>query len=367
MPINNIEFGWFLPTMGDESEIGNPAAFTPQDPGMLIDIAKAAEESGFEYILIPVGNPCWDAYAVASTVAAHTTTLKPLVAARGGFIAPTVMAKMLSTMDQLTGGRILVNLITGGDPAEMKSDGQYLDHDERYDVLSEAVDVMRKSWVADEPFDYEGKYFNAEGIHIRPKPVGNRTLPLYLGGLSESAKELCATHADVHLFWGDTPENIGVIIEEMRARAATKERTLKFGMRLQVIVRETEDEAWEAAHDLISHASSQFQEQTAQTWRDSEANRRMHELAQIKDNRLDDHLWSGIAKVRRGAGVAIVGNPEQVAKKIQEFIEVGCSSFCLSGYPHAEEARRFSELVMPLIKNPVDGLSNKVLTHANEN
>ena len=303
-----IDLGWFIPTMGDTSRIGDPTASTPPSLDLFTHIAQTAEDAGFTYLLVPVMPECYEAYIACAMVSARTQKIDMLMAARAGFIAPPVMAKMLSTFDQLSGGRLRVNLITGGDSAEMAADGLFYGHDERYDVLTETVEILKDAWTREEPFDVDGRYFTARGVQVQPRPVQAPHPPLYLGGMSEAARELCASHADVHLFWGDTPANIAKNVQDMTARAAQKGRTLEFGMRLQVIVRETEEQAWAAAEDLIS------------------------------------------ATVRHGAGIAIVGNPEQVADTIAEFVDAGCSSFCLSGYPHAEEAERFGLLVMPLLR-----------------
>ncbi|GAA1658345.1 alkanesulfonate monooxygenase [Citricoccus zhacaiensis] len=345
-----IDFGWFIPTMGDTARIGDPTSSTPPSLDLFTHIAQTAEDAGFTYLLVPVMPECYEAYISCAMVSARTQRIDMLVAARAGFIAPPVMAKMLSTFDQLSGGRLRVNLITGGDSAEMAADGLFYDHDERYDVLTETVEILKDAWTRDEPFDVDGRYFTARGVHVQPRPVQAPHPPLYLGGMSESARELCASHADVHLFWGDTPANIAKNVQDMTARAAAKGRTLDFGMRLQVIVRETEEQAWAAAEDLISAASAEHRESVQGRWSESKANDRMKELAQAEGHLVGEHLWSGIATVRHGAGIAIVGNPEQVADTIAEFVDAGCSSFCLSGYPHADEAARFGHLVMPLLR-----------------
>ncbi|WP_433505540.1 LLM class flavin-dependent oxidoreductase [Pseudonocardia halophobica] len=343
-----IEFGWFIPTWGDTTAFGRPDAEI--EPGMELfsDVAQKAEDAGFEYLLVPVQTNCWDAYITCAMIAARTTRIAPLVAARPGFVAPTVMAKMLSTFDQLSGGRVRVNLIAGGTSAELEADGSFYGHDERYELFGEALDVMKRAWTEDEPFDFEGKFFRANGILVKPKPLQKPYPPLYLGGLSEAAKQLCAAHADVHLFWGDTPDAIAERVQEMDSRAAAQGRTLRYGMRLQVIVRETEEEAWAAAHDLIADATPELRAARQASGDQSRANDRMKELARAENHMIDDHLWSGIATVREGAGVAVVGDPQQVAATLRRFIDAGCTSFCLSGYPHAREAERFGQLVMPL-------------------
>lgn len=349
-----LEFGWFIPTMGDTSAHGVAEAAIPPSLDLFTNVAQTAEDAGFEYILVPVQTNCYDAYITCAMVAARTKKIAPLLAARGGFMTPTVMAKMISTFDQLSQGRVRINLITGGSSVEMAADGMFYGHDERYEVLTESLEVMKRAWTESEPFEFDGKYFKADGVNVLPKPFQHPYPPLYLGGLSPAAKNLCASHADVHLFWGDTPANIAELVAEMNDRAAAQSRTLRYGMRLHVVVRETEDEAWAAAHALIANASNGRNE-TSVKWDQSTANMRMKELAKAENHLIGDHLWSGIASVREGAGVAIVGNPEQVAATIREFIDAGCTSFCLSGYPHADEAERFGKLVMPLFAEELAG------------
>ncbi|NUL49287.1 LLM class flavin-dependent oxidoreductase [Cellulosimicrobium funkei] len=372
-----IDLGWFIPTMGDTTRIGDPAAATPPSLDLFTHIARTAEDAGFTYLLVPVMPECYEAYISCAMVSARTERIDMLVAARAGFIAAPVMAKMLSTFDQLSGGRLRVNLITGGDSAEMAADGLFYDHDERYDLLTETVEVLKDAWTRDEPFDVDGRYVTARGVSVQPKPAQRPHPPLYLGGMSPAARKLCAAHADVHLFWGDTPANIARHVEDMTARAAEKGRTLDFGMRLQVVVRDTEAAAWAAAEELISSADDEHQQSVKGRWSESHANDRMKELARAEGQMVDEHLWSGIATVRHGAGIAIVGDPEQVAAKIGEFVDAGCSSFCLSGYPHAEEAERFGRLVMPLLRErhrvaepgarAAAAVAEPVLTAATEN
>lgn len=345
-----VEFGWFIPTMGDTTAFGDPSAFREPNLDMFVKVAQTAEDAGFEYLLVPVQTQCWEAYVTCAMVVARTKKIDALLAARAGFIAPTVMAKMISTFDQLSEGRVRINLITGGSAKEMEADGMFADHDQRYVLLDEAVSLMKQAWEAEEPFDFEGEVYKAKGVDVRPKPFQRPRPPFYLGGMSDAAKTVCAKHADVHLFWGDTPENVGKQIVEMRERAAAGGRQLRFGMRLHVIVREDEGDAWAAAGSLIQDAGDDLRSEIATMWDQSVANRRMQEFAQADSLLIAPHLWSGIATVRGGAGVAIVGNPEQVAATIREFVDAGCSSFCLSGYPHDEEAERFGRLVMPLLQ-----------------
>ncbi|KXX55142.1 LLM class flavin-dependent oxidoreductase [Rhodococcus sp. LB1] len=344
-----LHFGWFIPTMGDTTAFGDPNARTAPSLELFERVAKAAEAAGFEYALVPVQTECHEAWIACAMVAARTERLTLLVAARPGVIAPTVTAKMISTFDQLSGGRVAINLIAGGSPTELAGDGLFHDHDARYRLMDETVEIMKRVWTEDEPVTYRGDHFTVEGAVVKPRPLQKPHPEFYLGGLSDAAVDVCAKHADVYLFWGDRPEMIAQKIAEAKERAALygREGELRFGMRLQVIVRDTEAEAWSAAEALIAGADEQ---KWRGDWTDSKAQDRMQQLVQADDYRLGDHLWSGITTVRPGAGVAVVGDPRQVADTLSEFVDVGCTHFCLSGYPHDEEATRFGRDVMPLMR-----------------
>jgi alkanesulfonate monooxygenase len=349
-PGEPLRFGWFIPTSGDTDTLADPSQ-RPPSLDLFTRVARAAESAGLQYALVPVQTSCWEAWVSCAMIAARTERLTMLVAARPGLVAPTVTAKMISTFDQLSGGRIAVNLIAGGGAAELGADGLFHDHDERYDVMDETVTLMKRVWTEDAPVDHDGRWFRVAGAIVRPRPYQQPYPRFYLGGISDAAVEVCAKHADVYLYWGDTPDNIAARIAGATERAAAHGRAgrLRFGMRLQVIVRDSEDEAWAAAEGLISGASEGQRRRIAGMWEQSQSNTRMKELSQAPGFRLGPHLWSGISTLRPGAGVAVVGDPKQVAATLQEFVDVGCTEFCLSGYPHDDEAERFGRLVMPLL------------------
>jgi alkanesulfonate monooxygenase len=348
-----LRFGWFIPTNGDTSALGDPSKSVPPSLESFVGIAKAAEAAGFEYALVPVQTMCYEAWVTCAMISAQTEKMKMLVAIRAGFIAPTVMAKMFSTFDQLSKGRIYANLIAGGGAAELAADGSYYEHDDRYAVMEETVALMKRCWTENRKFDHEGRFFKAEGIRVFPKPFQEPFPPFYLGGASDAAKDMSAKHAHVHLFWGDRPERIAEQIADLNQRAAAygREGELKFGMRLQVVVRDSEEEAWAAANAIIEGASDHLKKTAKGLWEQSVANTRMKELGEAEDFRIGPHLWSGITTVRPGAGVAVVGNPQQVRDTLESFIDVGCTDFCLSGYPHDTEAERFGRVVMPFFNS----------------
>lgn len=351
-----LEFGWFLPSSGDTTAYGLASASAEIDPPYLRNVAGAAEAAGFEYILIPVDQRCWEAYVAGAFLAAGTTKLAPLIAARPGYINPVMLAKMIATFDQFSGGRICVNLIAGQAETEVAAEGIRYAKEDRYALMAEEVAIMKALWTQSEPLDWDGRFHQLSGATITPKPLQKPYPRFYLGGGSAEAWALSAEHSDVHLFWGDTPERIRENIANIRKLAAQYGRSdaIEFGMRLQIICRESEDEALAAAEGLIRHMPEAAREILKSDTYNSQANRRVQELAAEKGLWIGEHLWSGLTRFRRGAGIAVVGDPSQCASTLQQFIDAGCTSFCLSGFLHHQEAERFGRMVRPLLveQNP---------------
>jgi alkanesulfonate monooxygenase len=324
---------------------------------MFLRVARAAERAGFDFALVPVVSVCYEAWVTTSMISAQTERLKMLVAARPGIVQPSHMARMISSFDQNSGGRVYVNLIAGGGVMEMAQDGVFLEHDERYELMDESVTLMKQLWAAGgAPVNFQGKHVRVEGATCFPKPLQQPHPPFYIGGISPAAIEVGAKHASVYLYWGNTPQQIEADIATVTAVAAKhgRDREIRHGMRLQVCVREDEEEARRAAWSLIEGASErQRVARMSGIGAESSADRRMREFAEgAADNDwwIAPHLWAGLTTIRHGAGVMVVGNPSQVAGTLQEFIEAGCTEFCLSGYPHDEEAERFGRLVMPYFR-----------------
>jgi alkanesulfonate monooxygenase len=240
----------------------------------------------------------------------------------------------------------------------MEADGLFLGHDDRYALMDESVTLMKQVWTSRSPVDFEGRFVRARGARVLPRPLQDPYPPFYLGGGSEAAEAVSIRHADVHLFWGDHPARIGDRARDLARRAEDAairgERNatgpLRFGMRLQVIVRRTEEEAWEAARHLVAGEQASTRRRVATMWEQSSIQARQQLLAAGEGGSLlvegHPHLWAGIGRLRPGAGVAVVGDPEQVTATLREFIDAGCTEFCLSGYPHHREAERVGELVL---------------------
>ncbi|GAA0743299.1 FMNH2-dependent alkanesulfonate monooxygenase [Ideonella azotifigens] len=353
---------WFIPTHGDSRYLGTSHGARVADLNYFKQVAIAADTMGYEGVLIPTGRSCEDPWTVASSVMGFTQRLKFLVALRPGLITPSQYARIAATFDRLSGGRLLINLVTGGDQAELEGDGQFLPHGERYAQASEFMqlwrDIMAKSHTG-ESHDFDGKHLQVKGARLLYPPVQRPYPPLFFGGSSAEAHELVAQQMDTYLTWGEPPAAVAEKVEGVRRRAAELGRTLSYGIRLHVIVRETEEAAWAAAADLVSYLDPEVVARAQSTFAkmDSEGQRRMAALHAGKYNpenireglEVSPNLWAGVGLVRGGAGTALVGNPQQVADRIKEYAALGLDYFIMSGYPHLEEAYRFAELVFPLL------------------
>lgn len=348
----NLNLFWFLPTHGDGRYLGTTEGGRAVDLPYLQQIALAADNLGYYGVLIPTGKSCEDSWLVASALAPVTKTLRYLVAVRPGLQPPSLAARMAATLDRLSGGRLLINVVTGGDPVENKGDGIFLSHEERYTVTREFLEVYSRL-MKGEKVDFAGEHIRVEGAEILFPPVQEKGPPLYFGGSSDAAIDVAANQIDTYLTWGEPVEQVAEKLAVVRQRAQESGRTLSYGIRLHVIVRETEEEAWAAADRLISHLDEETIAAAQKIFArmDSAGQARMSALHQgsRESLRIAPNLWAGVGLVRGGAGTALVGNPQQVADRIREYQALGIGNFIFSGYPHLEEAHRFAELVMPLL------------------
>lgn len=353
---------WFIPTHGDSRYLGTSRGARAATFDYFKQVAIAADSLGYEGVLLPTGRSCEDSWILAASLMDATRRLKFLVALRPGLVQPSQSARMAATLDRLSGGRLLVNLVTGGDAEELEGDGLFLPHKERYELSREFLTVWRELLARShegQPLDFDGRHLSVKGGKVLYPPASRPYPPLFFGGSSEEAHDLAAEQVDTYLTWGEPPAAVAAKLADVRRRAAQHGRELEYGIRLHVIVRETEDEAWKAAAELVSHLDeatvAAAQKKFAQM--DSVGQRRMAELNRGRFNpsnvreglEVAPNLWAGVGLVRGGAGTALVGNPQQVAERIQEYAALGLEYFILSGYPHLEEAHRFAELVFPLL------------------
>lgn len=347
---------WFIPTHGDSRYLGTSKGARQVDFAYMKQIAIAVDNLGYEGVLIPTGRSCEDPWITAASLIDVTKQLKFLVALRPGLTTPALAARMTATFDRLSQGRLLLNLVTGGDEAELKGDGLYEDHDTRYQTATEYVKIWREILTRShtgESFSFHGERLSVDDAKLLYPPIQQPYPPLWFGGSSDAAAELATEQVDTYLTWGEPPEAVKGKIEQLRQRAAAKGRTLTYGIRLHVIVRETNDEAWAAANELIQYLDDATIEAAQKKFAqmDSVGQQRMAALHGGRKDQLEvsPNLWAGIGLVRGGAGTALVGDPETVAQRIQEYADLGIDTFIFSGYPHLEESIRFAELVFPLL------------------
>ena len=343
---------WFLPTHGDGHYLGTSHGAREVSLNYLKQVAQAADQLGYFGVLIPTGRSCEDSWIVASALAPLTEKLRYLIAVRPGLLEPAVAARMTATLDRISNGRVLINVVTGGDPVENRGDGSFLDHAERYEVTAEFLDIYSRLLKGEE-VTATGKHLRIEGGKLLYPPAQTPHPPLYFGGSSEAAHDVTARQIQKYLTWGEPPHLVADKIRDLRARAAAAGRELSFGIRLHVIVRDTNEEAWAAADKLIQHVDDATIAEAQKVFArmDSVGQRRMSALHGGRRDKLEvaPNLWAGVGLVRGGAGTALVGDPETVATRMKDYMSLGIDTFVLSGYPHLEEAYRFAETVFPLL------------------
>jgi alkanesulfonate monooxygenase len=360
-----MKLHWFLPTYGDSRFIvggghgmprGVASGDRPASIGYLSSIARAAEDFGFTGALTPAGAWCEDAWLTTAMLARESERLAFLIAFRPGLISPTLAAQMAATFATHAPGRLLLNVVTGGEAHEQRAYGDHLSKDERYARCDEFLSVVRRLW-AGETVTHQGTHLDIDSAHLPtlPDPVP----PLYFGGSSPAAGPVAAEHADVYLTWGEPVEAVAKKIAWIRELAAERGRTMKFGIRLHVITRDTSDEAWKQAGQLIGALGedvvSAAQAGLARSESTGQARmRELHEQTRATGNWRDPralevapNLWAGVGLVRGGAGTALVGSHGEVADRMAEYAAAGIDEFVLSGYPHLEELYWFGEGVIP--------------------
>lgn len=341
---------WFIPTNGDGSYLATNVGGRLTTFNYLRQIAQAVDHLGYYGALLPTSRSCEDAWTVASTLVTHTQQMRFLVAMRPGLVSPVVAARMAATFDRLSNGRLLINVVTGGDPVELAGDGLHLSHDDRYHLTDEFLTVWRDI-ASGKTTSFKGDYLDVQGGKLLFPTIQQPYPPLWFGGSSPIAQEIAAKHVDVYLTWGEPPAQVADKIASVRQLAERAGRTLRFGIRLNVIVRKTEQQAWDAANDLICYVDDAAiaTAQKAHARMDSEGQKRMTQLHNGSRETLEisPNLWIGVGLVRRGAGTALVGAPDTIAARLLEYSDLGIDTFILSGYPHLEEAYRVAELLFP--------------------
>src|SRR6202790_1641770 len=356
----SLRFHWFLPTHGDGRDIvggghgvatGTAGTIRPATLAYLGQVARTAEQLGFEAALTPTGAWCEDAWLVTAMLTEVTERLKFLVAFRPGLISPTLSAQMAATFQRHSRGRLLLNVVTGGETTEQQAYGDFLAKPQRTARCAEFLDIVTRLWRG-ETVSHHGEHLRVEGARLGrlPDPVPN----LYFGGSSPQAGPVAAMYTDVYLTWGEPPQAVDTKLRWMDGLAREAGRRLRYGIRLHVISRDTADEAWRQARRLIEGGDAQkiLKVQEGLAHSQSEGQRRMRELHSGSPDNLEvsPNLWAGVGLVRGGAGTALVGSHTEVADRMAEYHALGIDEFILSGYPHLEEAYQVAEGVMPVLR-----------------
>lgn len=368
-----ISLHWFLPTSGDSRGLvgagqGAPLAQggrsrpategvqRPPDADYLADVARAADRLGFDGVLTPTGTWCEDAWLTTASLLRVTTRLKFLVAFRPGVINPVLAAQMAATYQRLSGGRLMLNIVTGGEPVEQARFGDHLDKAGRYARTDEFLQVLRGAW-DEPPFDFDGEHYQVRGATVRdgidPRPQ------IYFGGSSHPAGDVAARHCDVYLTWGEPVADVAEKVAWVRGLAAQQGRSVRFGLRVHTLSRDTSAASWSHAQSLLDALDPDLvtRAQAAMAQSESTGQQRMNALRRSSPTESTDArsleiapgLWSGVGLVRGGAGTALVGSHQEVADLIGAYHRVGIDEFVLSGYPHLEEAHTFAECVRPIL------------------
>jgi alkanesulfonate monooxygenase len=356
----SLTFHWFLPTYGDSRDIvggghgvpaGKAGGARPATLAYLGQIARTAEQLGFVGALTPTGAWCEDAWLTTAMLVEVTERLKFLVAFRPGFLSPTLGAQMAATFQRHSNGRLLLNVVTGGESHEQRAYGDFLDKDARYERCDEFLTIVRALWRG-ETVDFSGKHLRVEGAQLArvPDPVP----PVYFGGSSPAAGRVAAAHVDTYLTWGEPPAAVADKLAWINELATEQGRTVNHGIRLHVITRDTSAEAWTQAQRLLDRIDPRTvsQVQAGLSRSESEGQKRMLALHGGRRDGLEiyPNLWAGVGLVRGGAGTALVGSHTEVADRIEEYHRLGITEFVLSGHPHVEEAYWFGEGVLPILR-----------------
>ncbi|MBX4898007.1 FMNH2-dependent alkanesulfonate monooxygenase [Rhizobium bangladeshense] len=346
-----INFLWFIPTSGDGTYLGSSDLNRAPEIGYLTQIAQAVDRLGYSGVLLPTGVACEESFVTAAALAAKTEKLQFLVAIRPGTASPAYYARLATTLDRISNGRLLLNIVVGGSPAELAGDGIHLEHNERYAHAEEFFTVFEE--LLDKgTASFDGKYIKATNARLGFPSVQNPRPPLYFGGSSDAGIDFSVGRVDKYLTWGEPPAQVAEKVAKVRQAAAERGREVTFGIRLHFIVRETDEEAWEAAERLIRHLDDDTIREAQERFvheSDSVGQKRMAALHGGRRDKLEvsPNLWAGIGLVRAGAGTALVGSPKTVAARLRKYQELGIDTVIGSGYPHLEEAYRVAELLFP--------------------
>ena len=341
----------------------NGASETHPNTGPVLDVghveraAKAHDAGGFDRALVAFGSTSPESQLVVSHAASVTDRLGFMIAHRPGFTAPTVAARQLATLDQFSGGRIAVHIITGGADDEMRKDGDHLTKAERYARTDEYLDIVRQEWTSEKPFDYKGKYYDVVQGFGAVKPVQKPHIPIYFGGSSDEAIPVAGKHADIYALWGETQAQVRETIARVRAAASRHGRQIRFSLSLRPVLASTEEAAWKRADDIVAQTIALREKAGLKTSGHAPPNAGSQRLldAAGQGSRLDKRLWTGVAAVTGAAGnsTGLVGTPEQVAEALLDYYDLGVSTFLIRGFDPLEDAVAYGADLIPLVRDLV--------------
>lgn len=370
----DLEFITMAPTSGDGAFVGVPGQATfrtsgwtsasEREPSLdyMVAVAKATEAAGFSTLLLPVGTGCLDGWITAAAMAMRTERLRYLVAVRPGFVLPAVAARQVTTFDYLTGGRLSVNVVTGGSPAEQARDGDVADHATRYRRTIEFVHLLLRLFT-EEVVDHQGEFYRLEQASLHPRPVQQPYPPFFIAGASRPGLHLAADVADTYMMWGETLDKTAQRIGEVRALADAAGRHLHYSVSFQVVLGETEELAWQRAWQMLSRADPAVAQRQEEFYRTADSVgqlrlARLMEESQASGFKLGPNLWAGLTQVLSGNSIALVGTPDQVADRVVEYIGQGFDRVLLRGFPHLETIERIGREILPRIRQRAGALQS---------
>lgn len=358
--MNDLDFLWFCTLQHDGEYLGT-RELPPRQPTLesIANLIDTAGEQGFSSLLTATNYHSYhENFTVSAAALARSRNAGLLVAVRTGMFDAAIYAKMAATLANLFPGRVRINIVTGSSTAENAMYGDYSPHEGRYERTHEFMKLLRLFWTHDGPIDFAGKFYNYKGSVLEPKP--SQPIPLYFGGASEPAMRIAAELADVYLIWGEPFDMVQARVKRMNELSLEFGRKVAYGLRTHVVVRETEAEALSAANHMISKVDPAVRENFVKSYSRLDSTGQTNQVKMLQhalergDLMVEPNLWAGVGMARSGVGVAIVGDPKQVAAKIQSYVDIGIKNFIFSGYPHVDECRRFGELVMPLVNGRIN-------------
>jgi alkanesulfonate monooxygenase len=319
--------------------------------------ARAHESAGFDRVLIGYFSAAPDGLQLASYLVHQTDRLSPLIAHRPGFVAPTLAARSFATLDQLSGGRVAINFITGGNDAEQQRDGDFLSHDERYERTGEYIALLKKVWRSEQPFDHEGRFYRVKGAFSEVKPVHGH-IPVYFSGSSDAAIRIAAQHADVYMLWGEPVAQVREVVRRVRAAAAEhgRDKQIRFSLSLRPVLADTEEAAWARADEILERAKALKGQSAWSRFRGPGAPQNVGSqrlLAVAAQGRVvDKRLWTEIAALSGAGGnsTGLVGTPQQVAESLLDYHEVGIDTFLIRGFDPLRDTVQYGRELIPLTR-----------------